>query len=121
MRRKLVLGAAMLAVALLGFAAFARISGAAIPGRPLPPLPAEFTGAAPGADSATVARLISRRCGLLAGDPRRKCFEEALLELVRQDRARSAMHTLDLLGQEHEQIRHCGHDYSQVIGMYAWA
>ena len=120
MRRKLALGAAVLAVALLGFAAFARISGAAIPGQPLPPLPAELTSAAAGGDSSTAARLISRRCGLLAGDPRRKCFEEALLELVRQDRVRFAMSTLALLGEEHDQIRKFGHDYSHVIGINAW-
>jgi hypothetical protein len=120
MRRKLLLVAAVLTVALLGFAAFARISGAAIPGQPLPPLPAELTTAAAGGDSATAARLISRRCGLLAGDPRRKCFEEALLELVRQDRVRFAMSTLALLGEEHDQIRKFGHDYSHVIGINAW-
>ena len=121
MLRKLGLGFAILLGVAVTLAAVARIRGAAIPGLPLPELSAQLSSAAQAGDSAAAAAQINRRCQLLLGDERKKCYEDALLQMVRAGQVRFAMSTLDLLGQQNDHIRKFGHDYSHVIGINAWA
>jgi hypothetical protein len=120
MMRKILLVVVMLAVAGMGFLAWARYQGAALPGMALPPLPAALTAALQANDSAAVASFAEARCKLLQGDKRKGCFEDLLLQLVRQDRIRLALGALNLLGQRNAEIRRFGHDYSHVIGINAW-
>ncbi|HEU5217400.1 MAG TPA: hypothetical protein VFU23_02005 [Gemmatimonadales bacterium] len=120
MIRKVVMMLIVFAAAGLGFLAYARFEGAALPGMALPPLPVAFASAVQADDSAAVARMAETRCRLLKGDQRRLCFEEVLLDLVHQDRIRLALGALNLLGQRDAIIRRFGHDYSHVIGINAW-
>ncbi len=111
---------AVLAAAGLGFVAYARYQGAALPGMALPPLPAALAATAQAGDSAAVASFAEARCRLLQGDQRKACFEDVLLQLVRKNQIRLALGALNLLGQRDEMIRRFGHDYSHVIGINAW-
>lgn len=120
MLKKALLAVTILAVAGLGFLAWARFQGAALPGMALPAFPAAFEAAAQADDSAAVASFAEARCKLLQGDKRKGCFEDILLELVKQDRIRLALGALNLLGQRDAEIRRFGHDYSHVIGINAW-
>jgi hypothetical protein len=105
----------------LGVGAYLHASGHALPGLPLRQLPASLAQAIAANDSVALAAAARARCGLLSGKPRRACFEDVLLQLVKQDRVRLAMGTLDLLGQRDPDIRRFGHDYSHVVGINAWA
>lgn len=121
MMRKIAVGTGVLLLVTLVLAGIARIRGAALPGLPLPELSASMTTAARQADSAAAAALINRRCGLLLGGERRRCYEDALLRMVQNGQIRFAMSTLALLGEQHDHIRRFGHDYSHVIGINAWS
>ena len=121
MWRKIGLPAVVTLAVLLGLAAYVRRQGGALPGLPLQPLPEALAPAIAAGDSAAVATAARARCRLLADSPRRACLEDFLLQLVRRDRVRLAMGTLDLLGQRDAEIRRIGHDYSHVIGINAWA
>src|ERR1041385_7123223 len=105
MWRKIGLFAGVLLAVLLGVGAYLHASGHALPGLPARPLPGALVQAIAANDSAAVAAAARARCGLLAGKPRRACFEDVLLQLVRQDRVRLAMGALDLLGQRDPEIR----------------
>ncbi len=120
MTRKILLGLAALTAAGLGFVAYASYQGAALPGLALPPLPAALTAALQADDSAAVASFAEARCRLLKGGRRKACFEDVLLQLVRQNRIRLALGAVNLLGQHDPDIRRFGHDYSHVIGINAW-
>ena len=121
MLRKIRLGILIVLGTVLVSVGVARISGAAFPGLPLPPLSDSLTEAAVRGDTAGAAAMINRRCRLLLGRERKECFEGALLELTRQGHVRFAMGVLDRLGQMDSGIRKFGHDYSHVIGINAWA
>lgn len=121
MLRKIRLGILIVLGTVLVSVGVARISGAAFPGLPLPPLSDSLTEAAVRGDTAGAAAMINRRCRLLLGTERRECFEGALLDLTRQGYVRFALRALDRLGQSDSQIRKFGHDYSHVIGINAWA
>jgi hypothetical protein len=121
MIRKLLLVLLLLVAAGVGFLAYARYQGAVWPGAALPPLPAALTAAFEADDSAAVASFAEARCRLLKGPRRKACFEDVLLQLVRQDRVRLALGALNLLGQHDAVIRRFGHDYSHVIGINAWS
>ena len=121
MIRKILLALVLLVVAGAGFLAWARYQGAAMPGMALPPLSSGLTAAIQSGDSTAVASFAETRCRLLRGDKRKGCFEEVLLQLVRQDRIRLALGALSLLGQRDAEIRRFGHDYSHVIGINAWS
>jgi hypothetical protein len=121
MIRKSLLVLVVLLVAGVGFLAYARSQGAALPGMALPPLSSRLTSAVQAGDSATVAASTETRCRLLRGDKRKSCFEDVLLQLVRDGQIRVALGALNLLGQRDAQIRRFGHDYSHVIGINAWA
>ena len=121
MLRKIRLGAIIVLGSVLALVGIARISGAALPGLPLPSLSDSLMEAAARGDTAGAASMINRRCHLLLGDERKHCFEGALLELTRQGYVRFALGALDRLGQSDEGIRKFGHDYSHVIGINAWA
>lgn len=111
----------LLAAAGLGFLAYARYQGAALPGMALPPIPAGLTTAVQTTDSSAVASFAEARCRLLKGNNRKACFEDVLLQLTRQNRIRLALGALNLLGQRDADIRRFGHDYSHVIGINAWS
>jgi hypothetical protein len=121
MLRKILLTMAMLVVGGLGFLAWARYQGAVLPGMALPPLPGALSAAIQGNDSTAVASFAESRCRLLKGSPRKACFEDVLLQLVRDGRIRLALGALNLLGQRDATIRRFGHDYSHVIGINAWS
>jgi hypothetical protein len=120
MIRKLIVTVAGLGVAGTGFLAWARHQGSALPGMALPAFPPAITAAVQADDSTVVAAFAETRCRLLQGEKRKSCFEDVLLQLVRQDRIRLALGSLNLLGQRDAQIRRFGHDYSHVIGINAW-
>jgi hypothetical protein len=121
MMRKILLALVLLVGTGAGLLAYARHRGTALPGMALPPLPASFAADLQADDSTALASFAEGRCRLLRGDKRRLCFEEILLELVKQDRVRLALGALNLLGQRDAVIRRYGHDYSHVIGINAWA
>ena len=121
MVRKFGLFAGALFAALLGVGAYLHASGHALPGLPRRPASQSLVQAIAANDSAAVAAAARERCGSLAGKPRRACFEDVLLQLVKQDRVRLAMGALDLLGQRDPEIRRNGHDYSHIVGINAWA
>jgi hypothetical protein len=120
MLRKLGRGALVLLLAAAALVVTARVLGAGLPGLPLPPLSASVTSSAQQVDSARAAALISRRCGLLLGHQRRECYEDSLLQMVRQGQIRLAISTLAVLGEQDSHIKKFGHDYSHVIGINAW-
>lgn len=120
MIRKILLGLVLLVAAGLGFALYANSQGAALPGRPLPPIPADLAPAIEAGDSVTVANFARARCRLLRGQERRSCYEDVLLKLVEQNKISLSMGALDLMGQRESAIRRFGHDYSHVIGINAW-
>src|ERR1041384_6515640 len=99
MVRKFGLFAGALFAALLGVGAYLHASGHALPGLPRRPASQSLVQAIAANDSAAVAAAARERCGSLAGKPRRACFEDVLLQLVKQDRVRLAMGALDLLAQ----------------------
>lgn len=121
MIRKLLYGLGAIVVALLGYAGWAWSQGAALPGMPLPALPASLNTAIAGNDSAAVADFAMTRCRLLAGKPKRACYEDLLLQLVQQEKIRLSMRALEIMGTRSGGIRHYGHDYSHVVGINAWA
>ena len=120
MWRKIGLIAGIVLGVVLGVGAYLYARGQALPGLPLAPLPRSLAPAIAAGDSAAVAAAARARCTLVAGGSRKACFEDFLLQLVRQDRVRLAMGTLDLLGQKDDDIRRYGHDYSHVVGINAW-
>jgi hypothetical protein len=115
-----MMAVAVVAVAAAGFVLYARSQGAALPGLPLPPVPAELAAAVTATDSAAVASFAKARCRLLQGAKRKSCFEDILLQLTRENQVRVALGALNLLGQSDDEIRRFGHDYSHVIGINAW-
>lgn len=120
MLRKIGLVLIVLVAAIAGAGAYFRAQGAALPGLPLPQIPGRVSGVIASGDSAAMADLASQRCRLLLGKPRRSCYEDFLLDLVRRDQVKLAMGTLAVLGNRDPQIRRYGHDYSHVIGINAW-
>jgi len=121
MLRKVRLGILIVLGTVVVSLGVARISGAAFPGLPLPPLSDSLAEAAIRGDTAGAAAMINRRCRLLLGTERRECFEGALLDLTKLGYVRFALGALDRLGRSDSQIRKFGHDYSHVIGINAWA
>ena len=121
MLRKIKLAVIIMLGIVVALVGIARISGAALPGLPLPSLSDSIAEAVARGDTAGATSMINRRCRLLLGRERKECFEGALLELTRQGHVRFAMGVLDRLGQMDSGIRKFGHDYSHVIGINAWA
>jgi hypothetical protein len=103
-----------------GFVIYARSQGAALPGLPLPPVPAELSAALEANDSAAVAAFAKARCRLLQGAKRKSCLEDILLQLTKDNHVKVALGALNLLGQDDDDISRFGHDYSHVIGINAW-
>jgi hypothetical protein len=120
MLRKIGWTLLIVVAAIIGAGAYFRLQGAALPGLPMPQVPGRLAGVIASGDSVETADLAAQRCGLLLGKSRRHCYEDFLLDLVRQDKVRLAMGALALLGQRDPQIRRYGHDYSHVIGINAW-
>ena len=120
MLRKIKLAVIIMLGIVVALVGIARISGAALPGLPLPSLSDSIAEAVARGDTAGATSMINRRCRLLLGRERKECFEGALLELTRQGHVRFAMGVLDRLGQIDSGIRKFGHDYSHVIGINAW-
>ena len=121
MLRKIGFTVLVLVAAIVGAGAYFRAQGAALPGLPLPQIPGRVSGAIAAGDSVATADLATARCRLLMGKPKRSCYEDFLLDLVRRDQVKLAMGALAVLGSRDPQIRRYGHDYSHVIGINAWA
>ena len=120
MLRKIGYGLAALLVLVLGYAGFALARGSAVPLLPFPSVERAMAQAMTGNDSAAAAAAANRRCGLLVARERKHCFEDVLLHMVKEGKVHLAIRTLELLGQQHDDIRRFGHDYSHVIGINAW-
>src|SRR5262245_30277601 len=120
MPRKIGLILLVGAAALVGAGAYFRLQGSALPGLPLPQVSGRLGQAIATKDSAAVAEVAWRRCRLLWNKSRRACYEDFLLDLVKQDHVRLAMGAVALLGERDPQVRRYGHDFTHVIGINAW-
>ena len=119
MLRKIGFTVLVVAASIAGAGVAFRAQGAALPGFPLPQISGRTGALGPG-DSVAAAKLVTERCRLLWKKPRRGCYEDFLLDLVRRDQVPLAIGTLALLGERDPEIRRFGHDYSHVIGINAW-
>ena len=120
MIRKSVLGALVVAAAILGAAAAFRLQGSALPGLSRPGLPADLEQAIGRRDSTAIADLAMKRCRLLWLRDQRTCYEDLLLDLTERGEVRLAIGALALLGERDDYIRRFGHDFAHVIGINAW-
>lgn len=121
MVRKIALVVGLVLVGLVGYAAYARSRGALMPGAPLPPLPESLAPVIQAGDSTALAEFARSRCKLLRGAAHKACYEDFLLQLVKQRQVKVALGALNLIGQKETEVEQFGHDYSHVIGINAWA
>lgn len=97
-----------------------RATGTIVPGLGTPGLSSAFAQAAQAGDTLELADQAVTRCRLLRGKAKSDCYEEILLNLVKERRIRLAMATLARIGELDIDVRRIGHDYSHVVGINAW-
>ena len=72
-----------------------------------------------GSDSTAVAKALQKRCGVLAGAAKTKCYGSSLDSMATRGEVRSAMRTLAFLSASDPDATRDGHEFAHAIGMAA--